>query len=88
MIGFLCRYLDSVLLILGLVVSLVGAAWAAWAVVIDESTADKLSATMWGQNPELKKSLLKQSRAARNGLVLVAIGSIIQIVGVFVAANK
>jgi hypothetical protein len=88
MIGFLCRYLDSALLIVGLLVSLIGAGLAAWAVVIDESTADKLAATNWGHNPELKKALLKQSRAARNGLVLVALGSIIQIVGVFVAANK
>ena len=85
---FLCQRLDSALLILGLLVSLLGAGWAASAVVIDEKTADQLAATKWDQNAELKQALLDQSRAARDGLILVAFGSVIQIGGVICQGLK
>ena len=81
-------YVDSALLILGLLVSLWGAAWAASAVVIDEKTADQLAGSAIGENLALKQALLDQSRAAQHGLILVAFGSAIQIVGVFLAARR
>jgi hypothetical protein len=80
-------YLDSGLLILGLLVSLLGAGLTASAVVIDEKTAEQLAATAWDKNEALKQALLDQSRAARNGLILVAVGSAIQIVGVILQAT-
>ena len=79
---------DSSLLIIGLLLSLWGAAWAASAVIIDERTADQLAATKWGANAEVRQALLDQSRAARNGLALVAFGSLIQIVGVALQATN
>jgi hypothetical protein len=60
-------------------VSLGGAAWTSSAVVIDEKTADQLPATKWDENEELKRTLLDQSRAAKYGLILVFVGSVIQI---------
>ena len=81
-------YFDSALLIFGLLLSLLGAWWAASAVVIDEKTASRLAATKWDMNTELMRALLDQSHAARNGLILVAIGSGIQILGVIFQAAK
>lgn len=63
-------------------------AWAASAVVIDEKTANQLAAAKWDTNVELRKTLLDQSSAARNGLILVAIGSCVQIAGVIWQATK
>jgi hypothetical protein len=78
------RFIDaaSALLIVGLLVSLIGAAWAAKAVIIDENTAAQLSATKWNGNDALRQALLDQSRAARDGLILIGLGSVIQIAGV------
>jgi hypothetical protein len=87
-IAFVSRYLDSLLLIFGLVLSLFGAAWTASAVVIDEKTADQLAGGAIGENLALKQALLDQSRAAQNGLILVAVGSAIQIVGVCWQAKR
>jgi hypothetical protein len=61
---------------------------AASAVVIDEKTASQLAATKWDKNAELMRALLDQSHVARNGLILVAIGSAIQILGVILQAAK
>ena len=44
----------SALLIIGLLVSLGGAAWTAWAVIIDEKTAIQLASPNWDINLELK----------------------------------
>ena len=76
------NHVDSVLLILGLAVSLVGAGVTASSVVIDEKTADQLAAMKWGANSQLKQALLDQSHAARNGLILIAFGSALQMGGV------
>lgn len=81
-------YFDSALLLVGLLLSLIGAGWAASAVVVDEKTASQLAATKWDRNTELMRALLDQSRAARNGLILVAFGSAIQIWGVIWQATK
>ena len=70
---------DYGLPILGLLVTFVGACWAARAVIIDDKTARKLATPRLGPNEALRQALLKQSRAARNGLILVGIGSAIQI---------
>ena len=78
----LCQYLDSGLLIVGLLVSLGGALWTASAVIIDERTAHELASTKWDENAGLEGALLDQSRATRDGLILIAFGSAIQIVGV------
>ena len=70
---------DFRLPILGLLVTFAGACWAAQAVIIDEKTARELATPKWDMNEDLRQALLKQSRAARNGLILVGIGSAIQI---------
>jgi hypothetical protein len=62
---------------------LIGAGFAASAVILDENTITALASTKWNMNEELKQALLDQSRAARNGLVLVAVGSFLQVIGVF-----
>jgi hypothetical protein len=69
------------LVVIGLLIA-GGAWWASNAVIIDEKTADLLSGTYWDQNLALKRALLYQSRAARNGLILIMVGSVLQVVGV------
>lgn len=79
----------SVLLVVGgLVVSGLGAWWTSQAVIIDEKTADALSGTVWNQNQALKQALLEQSRAAEDGLYVIAIGSLLQVAGVLLQAAR
>ncbi|HVA15164.1 MAG TPA: hypothetical protein VNF99_18090 [Stellaceae bacterium] len=72
----------SWLLIIGLIAVLGGAIWAATGVIMSEKTATELASTKWDMNEELRDALRSQSRKARDGLVLVAIGSVLQIAGV------
>jgi len=67
MLRFLLGYLDSGLLIVGLLLTLLGAWMTSRAVIIDEKTASDLAGTYWGSNERLKKALLDQSRGARLG---------------------
>lgn len=68
-------------LLLGLVLTAVGAGVAAQAVIITESQARDLAATKWDSNEELKNALLDQSQKAKWGLVVIVIGTLFQIAG-------
>lgn len=63
----------------------VGAAWAAKAVIIKDTTAEALGGTYWGGNNLLKTALKKQSRAAGFGLLLVMAGTLLQAASVILA---
>ena len=77
----------SVLAVLGLIVTAVGAAASAKGVLITNSTADELSGTNWDQNLKLRDSLIKQSRWAAIGLGLIALGTLVQIVAILLVMN-
>jgi hypothetical protein len=73
----------------GLLLTGIGAAIAAKAVIIADAQAATLSGTYWDGNKALEDSLKRQSRSARNGLLLVVAGTVLQaaaIVGPFVAS--
>jgi hypothetical protein len=69
---------------LGVCVAGVGAFIAVRAVVIIEEQATMLSETRWNGNADLKASLLRQSRSAKLGLLLILLGTVLQIVGTVV----
>lgn len=69
-------------IIAGLAVTFAGAAVTASAVFVTEEEAFELSGSGWGGgNPELKEALLKISRHSRNGLIAIAGGTAMQMVG-------
>jgi hypothetical protein len=51
---------------------------------MSKETADGLSGTYWDQNIELRDALLRQSRTAAAGLVLVAVGTGLQLYGLMI----
>jgi hypothetical protein len=73
------------LTLIGLILTVLGAAWTAKAVIIDDQTATALAGMYWEMNPVLKKALLDQSSAARDGLILIVLGSVFQVFGVLLA---
>lgn len=73
-------------IVIGLLCTVIGAWRASAAVIIDEKTADILAGTYWDKNEPLKKALMDQSAAARQGLILIAIGTSLQIIGVLAQA--
>jgi hypothetical protein len=62
-----------------------GAAIATWNIIIGKATAEKLSATMWDSNKALPAALLAQSRGAAVGLGLVVMGTVLQMIGTWMA---
>jgi hypothetical protein len=66
----------------GLVLVAVGAGWTAKSVIVSEQTATQLASTKWGMNAELRDAVLGQSRDAQSGLILVVVGTFLQIAGV------
>ena len=74
------------ILVVGLLMTILGAWRTASAVIIDKKTADALAGTYWGSNLALKQALLDQSRAASCGLKLIVFGSALQIVGTVLQA--
>jgi hypothetical protein len=70
-----------VLLLVGLVITAIGAGVAAKAVMVTDEQANELGATKWDSNTALIESIKDQSRSARNGLILIVIGTVFQIVG-------
>jgi hypothetical protein len=58
----------------------VGAFVAARAVIISDEQAKLLSGTYYGGNNALREALLAQSRSARNGLLCVVLGTVLQAV--------
>ncbi len=71
------------LVIGGMLLALVGAAYAANAVILTEIQATALASTKWNLNAELRDALLDQSRAAAWGLRAVALGTAAQVAGTF-----
>lgn len=71
----------QVCLLLGLVLTALGAGIAAKAVIITGSQANQLAATKWDLNQELKDALLNQSHKAKWGLIIIVIGTALQIAG-------
>src|SRR5271165_5472174 len=69
------------LLLLGLILTTIGAFIASNAVIISNDQAQRLSETDWDHNQALKDSLLDQSRSAQCGLRFIFVGTILQIVG-------
>lgn len=69
-------------IIAGLLLATIGAGLAAKGAVIDKKSATELTSTKWSMNEELRRSLIRQSRDTRNGLMLIAFGSVLQIGGV------
>jgi hypothetical protein len=55
---------------------------AAHAVIVDAPTASALAGTYWGMNEHLMAALIDQSRAIKDGLYLIAGGSLMQMVAV------
>ena len=72
------------LAIFGLVLTALGAGISARGALISKSTAEMLSATCWDQNSNLRDSLISQSRWAAGGLCVIAIGTVFQILAIFV----
>jgi hypothetical protein len=69
------KMISALLLLAGLGLTGIGAWIAAGSVIITEKQADRLSATKWNGNQDLKASLLSQSRSAKNGLGLIVGGT-------------
>ena len=70
------------LTLVGLLFTAVGAGITAWAVVLGTKEADELAATKWDRNIELRDALLHQSRSARIGLIIIVVGTLLQIAAV------
>jgi hypothetical protein len=73
------------ILILGRVLSGVGAGVAARAVLLTRPQADALASTQGNTNEALRDAILRQSRAAAWGLGLLALGTMVQIAGTIIA---
>jgi hypothetical protein len=71
-----------ILLLGGLALTLVGAGVAAYGVILSEHDARALASMKWDFNQELYESLLFQSRCAMWGLIVVALGTFMQIIGI------
>jgi hypothetical protein len=61
---------------------MVGAGVAAYGVILSEHDARALASMKWDFNQELYESLLFQSRCAMWGLIVVALGTFMQIIGI------
>ncbi len=72
--------IETVLNLCGLLLVALGALIASRAVIISEAQATLLSGTYYNGNEALRDALLGQSRAARNGLLFISIGTALQII--------
>src|SRR5262245_382802 len=75
------KAISAACLLLGLVLTAVGAYVTAQAVIITESQASGLATTKWNSNEELKNALLDQSHKAKWGLIIIVVGTALQFVG-------
>jgi hypothetical protein len=73
--------------IAGLLLTLLGAIVAASGVIMSKQTAIEISSTYWDENLRLRAALLKQSRTAAGGLVLVALGTALQLCALLLSHN-
>jgi hypothetical protein len=74
---------STYVIIAGLLFTVGGAVLATRGVIIDKQVASEL-ASKWSLSEEVRRSLIRQSRDARDGLILVAVGSVLQIGGIAV----
>jgi hypothetical protein len=72
--------IETLLYLLGLVLTGTGAFIASRAVIISEVQARALSGTYYNSNQVLREALLAQSRAAKNGLLCIVGGTALQVV--------
>jgi hypothetical protein len=72
---------STILILLGLLLTAVGAGIAAKAVIISDEQATRLAGPNLGGNNALADSLKAQSRRAKNGLRMILGGTILQIMG-------
>jgi hypothetical protein len=68
----------DITVLVGLLLTAVGAAVAAFGVLISKKAAAELSGTRWDENIALKAALLKQSRTTAAGLALISTGTFLQ----------
>jgi hypothetical protein len=73
-------FMWDITVILGLLITAVGAAIAASGALIGKITTDELSGTNREEDLTLKVALLKRSRTMATGLGLIAIGAFLQMV--------
>jgi hypothetical protein len=80
-----CKLLQdgSIVTGLGLLITLIGAAWTASGVMITPVQAHNASKIPYGgpPNPNMVATLMFQSKRARHGLWAIAIGTLLQISG-------
>jgi predicted DNA repair protein MutK len=67
--------------LVGLILTLFGAGVAAYGVLLSDTDARALATMQWKFNQQLYENLLFQSKCAMWGLIVVAIGTLIQIAG-------
>ena len=77
-----------VLSVAGMILAFVGSGLAALAVIVSEQTATALASTLWDFNEALQRAILQQSRAAAIGLGLVAVGTLLQMIGTVLQASS
>jgi hypothetical protein len=70
--------IETLLNLLGLILTGVGAFITALAVIISDKQADELSGTYFDGNEALRTALLQQSRSASKGLWFVVVGTGLQ----------
>lgn len=70
--------IETLLNLVGLLLTGVGAFVAARAVIISDKQAELLSGTYYNGNNALRDALLAQSRSARSGLLCVVFGTGLQ----------
>ncbi len=70
--------LETALNLAGLLLTAGGAFVAAHAVIITDKQAELLSGTYFDGNEAMRDALMKQSRSARNGLMCVVAGTVLQ----------
>jgi hypothetical protein len=76
------------LVLLGLILTAFGAAIAASGVILTPEQATELASTKWGENRELRAALLDQSAKAWWGLMVIAVGTGMQVVGTIILLVK
>ncbi len=74
--------------LIGTAMTIVGAWATARGVMLTPDKASALSEPRWGGNSSLRGALLFQSTAARQGLYLIALGGLVQLVGQMLQAYQ
>jgi hypothetical protein len=70
--------------VVGLFAAALGAYVASRGVILTESQADDITVAIAGRNEHFKRAIITQSKTAQRGLQLVALGSTLQIVSLFI----